>query len=130
MWLKSGDKNTKFFHNFASYRRNKKQIWEICDEEGQLHTGVEAIQSEAVNFFNSFYRKLEEEYIVEHVNTVGLFGYLVNAKETKIMEKSCTKQELWEVLKEFSKDKILWPDGWSVEFYLHFFDMLLDEIIR
>jgi hypothetical protein len=129
VWLKSGDKNTKFFHNFASYRRNKKQIWEICDEEGQLHTGVEAIKSEAVKLFKSFYRKSEEEYIEDQVNTVGLFGCLVNAEDTELLERPCTKQELWEVLKAFSKDKIPGPDGWTVEFYLYFFDLMGDDLL-
>jgi hypothetical protein len=32
IWIKSGDKNTKFFHHFASYRRNKKHIWEVKDQ--------------------------------------------------------------------------------------------------
>jgi hypothetical protein len=31
-WLKCGDRNTKFFHKFASARRNQKHIWEIGDE--------------------------------------------------------------------------------------------------
>jgi hypothetical protein len=29
IWLKCGDHNTRFFHNFASARRNQKHIWEI-----------------------------------------------------------------------------------------------------
>jgi hypothetical protein len=42
IWIKCGDKNTKYFHHFASYRRNKKFIWEIKDEAGGIHTGQEA----------------------------------------------------------------------------------------
>jgi len=80
--LKSGDKNIFFFHNFASYRRNKKHICDISDEEGHAHTGVETIKSEAIKLFKSFYRKSDEESIEDHVNTARLFGRLVNAEDT------------------------------------------------
>lgn len=43
-WIKIGDKNTKFFHNFSSYRRNKKFIWESTYEVGCLHTSQEVIK--------------------------------------------------------------------------------------
>jgi len=33
-WIKSGDKNNKYFHHFASYMRNKKNIWEVKDDSG------------------------------------------------------------------------------------------------
>jgi hypothetical protein len=39
IWLKSGDQNTRFFHSFASARRNNKHIWEILDEDGQITGG-------------------------------------------------------------------------------------------
>ena len=38
-WIKCGDKSTKFFHRFVSYRRNKSFLWEIIDEAGSIHTG-------------------------------------------------------------------------------------------
>jgi hypothetical protein len=47
--LNVGDKNTKYFHYFARYRRNKKFIWEIKDEAGGIHTGQEALKEEANN---------------------------------------------------------------------------------
>jgi len=39
IWIKIGDKNTKFFHRFASYRRNKKYTWEVKDDNGSIHLG-------------------------------------------------------------------------------------------
>jgi len=33
-WFKEGDKNTKFFHNFANARREKNSIWKIRDGRG------------------------------------------------------------------------------------------------
>jgi len=31
IWLKEGDKNTKFFHNYANARRERNSIWKISD---------------------------------------------------------------------------------------------------
>jgi hypothetical protein len=38
-WLKSGDRNTKYFHKFANERRNNKHIWEIGDDIGRTYRG-------------------------------------------------------------------------------------------
>jgi hypothetical protein len=56
-WIKSGDKNTKYFHQFASYRRNKKHLWEVKDESGLAHYGQDAIKIEAQRYFSTFYQE-------------------------------------------------------------------------
>jgi hypothetical protein len=57
IWIQSGDLNTKFFHSFASYRRNHKFIWELQDEEGTVHRGQENLKLAAANYFKDFYNK-------------------------------------------------------------------------
>ena len=38
LWIEVGDKNTHFFHRFASYHRNQNTIWEIKKEDGNMMT--------------------------------------------------------------------------------------------
>jgi hypothetical protein len=38
-WIKSGDKNTTYFHHYASFRCNKKHLWEVTDEMNWVHKG-------------------------------------------------------------------------------------------
>ena len=43
---------------------------------------------------------------------------------------SFTLKEVEDVLKGFKKDKSPGPDGWAVEFYLHFFDLVGKDILN
>ena len=56
-WIKSGDKNTKFFQRFASYRRNKKYLWDITDDSGSVHFRHEAIKDEVFSYFKTFFKE-------------------------------------------------------------------------
>jgi hypothetical protein len=57
IWIKCGDKNTIFFHLFASYMRNKKHLWEIKDGMGQELYGQDALKTEAQHYFITFYQE-------------------------------------------------------------------------
>jgi hypothetical protein len=51
VWLQSGDRNTKYFHHYASAQKNCKQIWELHSEEGMKLSGPKELKEEAVNYF-------------------------------------------------------------------------------
>jgi hypothetical protein len=72
----------------------------------------------------------EQPSIVDQVYTASLFPRFVNEEDTLLLDRPCTKSEIWEVLKLFAKDKSLGPDGWTVEFFSHFFDLLGDDLLE
>jgi len=51
LWLREGDRNTKYFHKVANARRNINTIWLIKDDEGDSIHSQEGISAEAVKFF-------------------------------------------------------------------------------
>eukprot|EP00253_Pinus_taeda_P005326 PITA_05326 len=57
IWLREGDKNTKFFHIFANRWRQVNTIWEIKDEAGKYFFSQEDISCEAVKFFKKAYNR-------------------------------------------------------------------------
>ncbi|XP_074306633.1 uncharacterized protein LOC141641889 [Silene latifolia] len=55
LWLKEGDRNTKYFHMKAGQRKKKNRICRVTDEEGQVITGERGIQAAAVKHFGSLF---------------------------------------------------------------------------
>jgi hypothetical protein len=45
------------------------------------------------------------------------------------MDRPCTLQEVKDILLSFSTDKSPGPDGWTVEFFLHYFDLVGVELL-
>jgi len=40
-----------------------------------------------------------------------------------------TEKELLEIMKSFKQDKSPGPDGWSIEFFIHFFDLFKRDLL-
>jgi hypothetical protein len=111
-WLKCGDRNTKFFHKFASARRNQKHIWEIDDDTGQTFRGQEEIKGEATRFFKKLYAADGPRAPLDQVNLVRLFQRFVTVEDNVLLDRVVTKQEIWDILSLFAKDKSPW--AWTV----------------
>jgi hypothetical protein len=128
IWIKCGDRNTKFFHHFASYRRNHKHIWELKMDTDDIITGQDKLIPEAYHYFKNSYSDPGLTNFHDQATIIGIFPRLVSEVEAKQLNGACTKEEIWKVLNSFKRDKIPGPDGWTVEFYLHFFELVGDDL--
>ncbi|KAL4297177.1 hypothetical protein GQ457_12G009590 [Hibiscus cannabinus] len=54
-WLSKGDKNTSYFHNFASTRKKTNTIDEIVDQTGNVVSSMEEILAVAANYFSDMF---------------------------------------------------------------------------
>jgi len=61
---------------------------------------------------------------------VGLFTRLINEEEGRDIYKLVSLKELKSVLTMFKKDKSPGSDGWTVEFFIHFFDLVSEELLE
>ena len=59
IWLKAGDKNSKFFHNYATHRRNINTICKIKNHEGKIVTTFEEKADAGVAYFQKIFKEPE-----------------------------------------------------------------------
>jgi hypothetical protein len=96
----------------------------------RVHKGQEAIKIEAVRYFSNFYKESEHNSCEDQIAIVRLYPRIVTEEEVNTLESPCTTEEINEVLKGFTKDKSLGPDGWTVEFFLNYFDLVAKDLLE
>ncbi|KAK9683880.1 hypothetical protein RND81_10G171700 [Saponaria officinalis] len=55
VWLKEGDRNTKFFHRKAVQRRKRNYISKIIEADGRIREGNTAVTEAATNYFSDLF---------------------------------------------------------------------------
>jgi hypothetical protein len=129
-WLKWGDSNSKFFHRVASHNRNKKLIWSIDSENNGTIRGQEALKKEAVFYFEHLFKSDGGLSLPNKVTTASLFTTLVTQSEAADLFKPVTLQELKNILFLFKKERSPGPDGWTAEFFSHFFYLVGPDLLQ
>jgi hypothetical protein len=129
-WINSGDANTKFFHNMASYNRNRKHVWELVSGNGEIISGQQAIKEEAVCYFKIFYKAKENSNVSELVRLSSLYPKMVTEDEAELLFKPVTLEELKSTLENFKKERSPGPDGWTTEFFIFFFDLMGEDLLE
>jgi hypothetical protein len=61
---------------------------------------------------------------------VALFSNMMNDIEAEALYKPVEKEELKKVLSNFKVDKSPGPDGWTVEFFKHLFDIVGEDLLE
>nr|GEV62696.1 hypothetical protein [Tanacetum cinerariifolium] len=87
-WIRSGDKNSKFFHAILKSRNNIRIIHSICNEEGVSFEGAK-VREQFVNHFQAFLRK-EVSARKVYPNTFRCC-YTVHSEEFDYMEDEIKK---------------------------------------
>ena len=55
LWLKDGDRNTKYFHASATQKKKRSRIEKIMDVRGCMWDREEDIENAFINFFKKVY---------------------------------------------------------------------------
>jgi len=80
--------------------------------------------------FHKLYKALQGYNLAEIINTASHFPRFVDEDEAEELNCPVTLGELEGTLKWFKKDKNPGPDGWLIKFYISFFEILGDDLLK
>eukprot|EP00253_Pinus_taeda_P035296 PITA_35296 len=129
-WLKAGDENTRFFHNFAKGRKVANTIWNLPLPEGGLADSFNKLSHLGTLHFRGLYKNPAGTNLAEIINVASHFPRFVEEEDFEDLEAPVTMAELESTIKWFQKEKSPGPDGWTIEFYIAFFELLGGDILK
>jgi hypothetical protein len=130
IWLENGDENTKFFQAYAKGRREENTIWSLKDQEGRSITSFEGLASLGKNHFQTLFKADRRVNIAEIIKVALYLPSFVDEQGNQDLFVEVTEAELKETLLSFQKDKSPGPDGWTIEFYRGFFDLIGADLLK
>lgn len=124
-WMKAGDANTKFFHNFAKARGWRNKIYGISDLHGQWHEDINGVQTTFVQYFQHL-------FTTEGCSNIDLILPSVIPKVTAQMNEMLlapfTRVDIDWTLKQMAPNKAPGYDGLSVLFFQKYWHIVGDEV--
>ena len=105
-------------------------IWEMPKGNGEVATSFQDLSTLGTTYFKYFFKAPAEVSIAEVIRVAQLFPRFVEDEDNEAIMAPVSKQEVEDILKGMQKDKSPGPNDWTVEFFLHFFETLGDEIGR
>ncbi|XP_074274046.1 uncharacterized protein LOC141597480 [Silene latifolia] len=121
LWLKDGDKNTKFFHTRAGERKSKNHIAKLIDDNGIQRVGDEEVANVANAYFQGLFQSTQP--MVTDDILVGV-GNRVTAAMNDGLRRAYTEEEITEALNQMHPLKAPGPDGMNGLFYQTYWDQV------
>jgi hypothetical protein len=106
LWLKAGDNNMKFFHNFSNHRKNTNTIWEIKDDEGSKASTFREKDEVGACHFEKLFEAPEGFQIQEILEVVNKFPRAFTEDMNKYLDEEVSEDELKGALFTMQSGKI------------------------
>jgi hypothetical protein len=125
LWLKDGDRNTKFFHNKASQRSKVNSIKKIKDEDGVWWRGDEHVERVFINYFDDLFSTSNPSNIVE---TCEVVKNKLSDTHKAWCEMDYSSEEVKEAIHQMHPLKALGPDGLPALFFQKYWHIVGEEV--
>ena len=123
LWLREGDKNTKFFHRLANSNRRYNSISSLSIN-GVLSTDSDTISECITNFYSHLFEEEGDRPLLD-----GLDFSMISGEDAVWLERPFDEEEVAGVVAGFNGDKAPGPDGFSMGFFQCCWDILNPDVM-
>uniref|UniRef100_A0A2N9EX59 Reverse transcriptase domain-containing protein n=1 Tax=Fagus sylvatica TaxID=28930 RepID=A0A2N9EX59_FAGSY len=112
LWLKEGDKNTKYFHKIANSHRRHNSIRHLTIN-GELSSNLADIKAQIIEFYKNLY----SEDVGRRPLLDGLHFSSISSDEAGWLERPFEEEEIFQAVSKINGDKAPGPDGFPMSFF-------------
>ena len=131
-WVEEGEKATKYFFNLEKRNYNRKVVTEIDTETGTLIADNAQILTEIEDYYKDLYSSKttnSQESFENFIQNVEIPKLSVQEKD-ELEAGYLTFEECKKIIETFPNDKSPGEDGFTAEFYKHFFDLVGHDLVE
>eukprot|EP00253_Pinus_taeda_P005327 PITA_05327 len=130
LWLKSGDRNTSYFHKQCRVRLSRNHIAEITSPSGQVIKDFAQIQEAATNHFKNLLSAERNGEEADETDLLSVIPSLVNEEDNALLTSPATEEEITNIVWSMDPDKAPGPDGFSIHFYRICWEIIKFDLFR
>lgn len=127
-WLKEGEHNATFFHKFTIHHIMHNIIASLRTTNGSRVEKHEDIEHELLSFYQDILTKSTSNR-AEGINLVtNHIPYLIFEDQNETFMRQVTLQEVDQAVTQVAIGKVLGLDGFMINFFHHYWDILKNDI--
>ncbi|XP_074318065.1 uncharacterized protein LOC141654850 [Silene latifolia] len=126
LWLKDGDRNTKFFHTRAGERKRKNFIAKLIDDNGVERIGDDAVSSVANEYFHQLFTTSNPS---DFEGVLQGIGGRVSTQMNVVLRADYNEAEVIDALNQMHPLKAPGPDGMNGLFYQTYWSLVGPEVV-
>ena len=125
LWLRVGDRNTRYFHKVATLRR-KFNSMSVVVVDGNWYEDRDEMKSSIYGFYKALFT--ESEPWRPKVDNLGMPSLTISAREG--LQSEFSEEEILKALHDCCGDKAPGPDGMTMAFLQANWDTLRSDVLR